>query len=225
MSVSDRVLFQGAWYSFEQCGVLLRDAVLLYENGSHATTVGLAMLARGEMGKGRMLLDLWRGVVNKGRKVSADEIRDQFKDHKAKQGKAQISQTSRWSGDTEVAKLNRASMMGNPDVAGREAARRELDRLDKKRRKRTPDDRHKARMRTLYVDLNESGTGWSTPVETPDDARAHLEDAANDYGLLWVRLQGTEAARVKRDDPNLAAAKDAWPERPTLPEPVRPKFP
>src|SRR6266566_893285 len=58
-SVSERVLLEGMWFSLEQCGRLLRDAVNLFEGGSDPTAVGLAMLAREEMGKARILRDLW----------------------------------------------------------------------------------------------------------------------------------------------------------------------
>src|SRR5437867_12539698 len=89
--ISEQLLLEGAWYSFEQCGILLRDAVALYERGSHSTAVGLALLAREEMGKARILLDLWRDVVNRGRKVSAAEVRRKLDDHEEKQRKGQIS--------------------------------------------------------------------------------------------------------------------------------------
>jgi hypothetical protein len=49
--VSERVLLEGAWFALEQSGILLRDAVTLYERASPVTAVGLAMLAREEMAK------------------------------------------------------------------------------------------------------------------------------------------------------------------------------
>lgn len=49
----------------------MRDAVILYEDGGHANAVGLAMLVREEMGKGRMLLALWREVVDGRQRVTA----------------------------------------------------------------------------------------------------------------------------------------------------------
>ena len=81
-------------------------------------------------------------------------------------------------------------------------------------------------MRALYVDPNDdAGTGWSRPADMPkDEARTHLEDAANDYAGQWDRFQGRQAELMERDNPKLAAALKAWPERPALPEPARPKF-
>jgi AbiV family abortive infection protein len=105
--VSARVLLEGAWYSLEQCSILLRDAVTLHKNASPVTAVGLAMLAREEMGKARILLDFWRDVVNKGRTVSVAEIRRKLDHHEEKQRKAQISHTLR-AGGMEAAKLLRA---------------------------------------------------------------------------------------------------------------------
>jgi len=76
------------WFSLEQCGLLLRDAVNLYEGGSDATAVGLAMLAREEMGKARILRDLWRDLVNNDRQVDGDEVRKKLGDHENKQAQS-----------------------------------------------------------------------------------------------------------------------------------------
>jgi hypothetical protein len=76
-------------------------------------------------------------------------------------------------------------------------------------------------MRALYVDLNDFGSGWRRPSEVTDDARAHLNDVANDYALLWFRYQPETLARI---EPKLAAALKQWPDRPALPEPARLEF-
>ena len=47
-SVSPQYLLEGAVYALEQCGLLLRDANLLYRSGSYATAVALAAFAREE---------------------------------------------------------------------------------------------------------------------------------------------------------------------------------
>ena len=45
-SVAPRYLLEGAAYALEQCGLLLRDAIVLYRNGSYSSAVALAALAR-----------------------------------------------------------------------------------------------------------------------------------------------------------------------------------
>src|SRR5882724_12865475 len=84
---SEAFLVRGAWYAFEQCGRLLHDAMSLYDSGSYSTAVGLAMLAREELGKGRILLDLWRN----GQQVTIDQVTTKLEDHLVKQQSAQLS--------------------------------------------------------------------------------------------------------------------------------------
>ena len=60
MDVIAPVLLRGAWYSLEQCGRLLSDAVVLYLAKSYSSSVALAMIGREELGKHRMLLEEWR---------------------------------------------------------------------------------------------------------------------------------------------------------------------
>jgi AbiV family abortive infection protein len=47
-SITPQYLLEGAVYALEQCGLLLRDANLLYRSGSYATAVALAAFAREE---------------------------------------------------------------------------------------------------------------------------------------------------------------------------------
>ena len=61
--VTRESLLHGAVYSLEQCGLLLRDAKLLYETGSYATATAVALFATEERGKWRMLLDLRKRVL------------------------------------------------------------------------------------------------------------------------------------------------------------------
>jgi AbiV family abortive infection protein len=219
--VSARVLLEGMWYCLEQCGILLRDAVTLYERGSRATAVGLAMLAREEMGKARILRDLWR----EGRPVTADEVRAALDDHVEKQRMAQVSEL--WtaggrgtpSGETGVAKLLRTITTAGHAPAEREAASRALEELGKRRQKRTPLDRHTMRMKAMYVDLDEAGTSWSRPSNITTNAHEIINHLAGDYAGQRDRLQPELLDPV---DPKLAEALRQWPERPALLEPAWP---
>jgi len=60
MSVTPQFIMQGAAYALEQCGRLLRDANALYRSGSYASAVVLTAFAREELGRYRILLDLWQ---------------------------------------------------------------------------------------------------------------------------------------------------------------------
>ena len=130
--------------------------------------------------------------------VSVAEIRRKLDHHEEKQRKAQISHTMRAAGGTEAAKLLRALS----DPAEHHSAWQKLEQLTK-----------------LYVDLNEFGSGWLRPSEMTDDARAHLEDVANDYALQWWRYQH-QPETLAHIESKLAAALKQWPDRPALPEPA-----
>jgi hypothetical protein len=55
--VTPEFLLRGAGYALQQCGLLLRDASLLYRSDSYSSAVVLAAFAREELGKWMMLLD------------------------------------------------------------------------------------------------------------------------------------------------------------------------
>jgi hypothetical protein len=60
MSVTAGFLLKGYALALEQCGLLLSDAVRLYESGSYATAVVLTAFACEELGRSKILLGLWR---------------------------------------------------------------------------------------------------------------------------------------------------------------------
>src|SRR5262249_35328736 len=75
---------QNAAYALEQCGLLLRDANLLYQSGSYASAVALAAFAQEELGRWKMLLDLRKKVVD-GDHLTVEQIRTRCGDHVRKQ--------------------------------------------------------------------------------------------------------------------------------------------
>ena len=85
--------------------------------------------------------------------------------------------------------------------------------------KRAPEARHKSRMRALYVDLDDSGSGWRRPSEVSQgECKKLLNEAANDYANQMRRmspdwLRGMGKAKF-------ADALEGWSARPKLPEPV-----
>src|SRR5215831_19062875 len=83
-SVTPRYLLEGAAYALEQCGLLLRDANVLYRNGSYSSAVAIALFARDELGRYRILLDLRKEVLG-GNHFTIEEIGKRCKKHEHKQ--------------------------------------------------------------------------------------------------------------------------------------------
>lgn len=204
--ISAEYLLKGTWYAFEQSGRLIQHAVTLYDNRAHSTTVALALFASEGLGNGRTLLDLWRDVVLHGRGVEPGEVMAACADHDRKQMRARL-RAMRGAGETGAVAQAAWTLAWHP-----------------------LDVRQAARQRALYVDPNvahllgarEQGTGWNRPSEIPkEEARQRIERTANDYASQHDRLR-PEMLRV--EDPALATALDAWPDRPALPLPKRPEF-
>jgi AbiV family abortive infection protein len=89
-SVTPQYLLEGAVYALEQCGLLLRDANLLYANGSYASAVALALFAQEELGRWRILLDLRKKVLA-GEHLTIKEIHARCKRHERKQEAGMLS--------------------------------------------------------------------------------------------------------------------------------------
>jgi AbiV family abortive infection protein len=93
-SVSPRYLLEGAVYALEQCGLLLRDANVLYRNGSYSSAVAVALFAQEELGRWSILLDLRRKVLD-GDNVTVKDIQASCGNHVRKQEAGMMSFTMR----------------------------------------------------------------------------------------------------------------------------------
>src|SRR5947199_10607827 len=153
-SVTPQYLLEGAVYALEQCGLLLRDANLLYQNGSHASAVALAAFAREELGRWRILLELRKKVLG-GDNVTIKEIQSRCGDHVRKQEAGVMSIVMRT--DTK------------PGSEEWKAARKEIEKLDRQKKKRVPGGRHEQRMSALYVDASISRSMEQTNRTTISD--------------------------------------------------------
>ena len=89
-SVSPKYLIEGAAYALEQCGLLLRDANLLYQNGSYASAAAVALFAQEELGRYQILLELRKKVLN-GDHLTIEEIQDRCRSHLRKQEAGMLS--------------------------------------------------------------------------------------------------------------------------------------
>src|SRR5207245_946879 len=99
-----------------------------------------------------------------------------------------------------------------------------IDKIDKAQSKRTPDDRHRLRMKALYVDIL-SEEQWNQPTREISQTTAYqfLVDATNDYELQRQRYM--DLSLVKAVDQELHDALVQWAERPELPRVVAPSYP
>jgi AbiV family abortive infection protein len=202
---------QGIAYALEQCGLLLRDAGLLYDQGSYATAVVLAAFAREELGRSRILFDLFQ-EASKGKQISLEDVTKACADHVDKQEKAQLSTVMRGPRDSAIGKLLLAVMKCHPQSEEWKKAKAELGELEKRLAMRTPDDRHETRESALYVDAKPNG--WARPSEIEKEfAKNFLVDAVQDYAVL-----------LRRDpDSEFNKALQGWKEGPKIPDPVWPK--
>lgn len=221
MSIAADVLLEGAWYSLEQCGHLLQSAAGLHAGRAYASAVALALLAREELGRYRILLDLWRQAA-KGKSISVEEVREACDDHVVKQREAQLSMVYRAEGPGGLVELLRARAKHLPGTPEYKKADEQMNKLDEVKLKRTPADRHSTRMRAMYVDINDAGTDWNRPATmSKEEATNCLVDAVNDYSVQADKLNQMEILKVH--DPALATVLDAWPDKPPLPAPTWPE--
>jgi AbiV family abortive infection protein len=161
MSVTPQYLLKGAVYALEQCGLLLRDANILYRRGSYANAVVLTAFAREELGRSGILFGL-RPRVLAGENITVVQIRQACEDHATKQRAGILSTTLTADRETGIGKLLRARMENHPQSPAWQKADAELKRIDEIKKKRTPSDRHEKRIAALYVEpVSESQ--WNRP--------------------------------------------------------------
>src|SRR5262245_57526387 len=135
----------GVGMALEQTGCLLSAAVILCDAGKSPTAVGVAMLAREEQGKARILFDLARQIAEGALVVSMDDVDNLVEDHLEKQRKGVLSIMLKSSGSDSVGKLLRRLMELKPETPDFEKAVTELNDLERRLRKRVPDERRLAR--------------------------------------------------------------------------------
>jgi AbiV family abortive infection protein len=224
--VTSEYLLKGAAYALEQCGLLLRDANILYRSGSYATAVVLTAFAREELGRSTILFDLWRRASANGETFTLVEVREACEDHVTKQRAGMLSSIITADRDSELGKILRTRMENHPQSPEWQKANLELERITNIKKRRTPSDRHGQRMAALYVEPV-SATEWNRPAATPASvAHSVLQDAVNDYAGRYHQhyITGTEPM-LKHIDPDLYGALAQWSERPELQPPEGPIMP
>jgi AbiV family abortive infection protein len=219
VSVTPEYLLKGFALALEQCGLLLRDAVLLYKNKSYANAVVFAAFAREELGRSQILLNLWRKQLG-GSPVTVDDIEKTCEDHVAKQRAGMLSMTMTAERGTVLGNILNHRMTNHPQSKKFKKADAALKQIDERKAKRTPDDRHSKRMRALYVEPK-SSTDWNRPADvSATHAHNFLRDAANDYSGRYHQGYIAPSASVLRDiDQDLYDALDRLTDRPRLSPP------
>jgi AbiV family abortive infection protein len=225
VAVTAEFLLKGYALALEQCGLLLRDAVLLYENKSYANAVVLAAFAREELGRSKILRDFWRQQLG-GSPVTIEEINEACNDHVEKQKAGMLSITTRANRDTVLGKILADHITNSPQSQKFKDAAAALKQIDKKTVKHTPDERHAKRKASLYVEP-ESSNDWNRPADVSAmDAYNCLVGAVNDYSLRYSQgYISSEQSLLKDSDPELYDALQQMTDRPVLPSPVHPSWP
>jgi AbiV family abortive infection protein len=223
-SVTPEYLLKGAVYSLEQCGLLLRDAALLYRNTAYASAVVLAAFGREALGQWIILLDLRKEVIS-GTRFTIAQIKERCGDHVQKQKAGMRSVTLRADRDTALGRLIMSRITAPQGTAEAEKTEAALADIDRRKKRAVPTQRHEQRVSALYVDPIEplSVDRWTRPsIEISRElARVCLQDARNDYSIQSCNRYN--AVDILKDlDPELYQALEQWRDRPTLPLPEGP---
>jgi AbiV family abortive infection protein len=224
-SITAQSLLHGAVYSLEQCGQLLGDAKLLYENGSCATALAVAAFAREDLGRWRILLKLRKRVLA-GESLTVEDVKNAYEDHVRKQEAGMTSLTILADNDSGVGRLLQSRMKAPLGSKERQEADQQLKKIDHRKSKRTPDDRHRLRMKALYVDIL-SQEQWNRPTQEISRLAAYefLAEAMNDYRLQrsqrYMDLPLVKALDPELHDTRLCSGRTDLSCRPSRLRPIR----
>jgi AbiV family abortive infection protein len=223
-TVTDVMLAHGVWYAIEQCGLLLCDALKLYEQVQFPTAISLALLANEEFGKSRNLLDLWDDM-EKGNSVTAAQVEDAVRAkqqvHQVKQAAALVGISAGVARNTEIGSLLydlaqkliaiRKTLIANNQPA--EDLRPQL--LADPDAKKLARAMKKAREQVLYVDFDPVRGTWLRPrdafgTEVKELAWLVITQVRNIY------VNFPENLLRGKHSPKLAAELSSWTARPAL---------
>ena len=135
--VTPQYVLEGAVYALEQCGLLLRDANILYRSGSYANAVVLTAFAREELGRSTILFDLRRQVLA-GKDFAIKEIRERCDYHVTKQQAGMLSTVMTADRESGLGKLLRVRMEAHPQSTEWKEADTELGQITDLQKKRVP---------------------------------------------------------------------------------------
>jgi AbiV family abortive infection protein len=194
----------GAFYAAEQAGLLLHDAVHMWQRGRHSTAAALAVFAREEIGRYRVLLDARLETMKAEPYLTSEDVAKRCKNHVEKIRRAISGVFYEYDPNTD------------PELKG--LSREKVDVIVRARMtvkaKNLPGDTLDTRFEALYVDVDENGT-WNRPSRISAKAASDLiYETMNDYARI---LDCLSCPQQSGECMELAAAFAAWPGRPTLP--------
>jgi AbiV family abortive infection protein len=206
-------LLHGAFYALEQGGRLLHDAVSLWNQQRYSSAVVLAVFAREEIGRFKILLQERDEALKSGPR-GIEEVRKLVNDHKEKLRTAPAGISLHF--DASAPGLE--GLHAHPQSPEFQKAHALLDERMRQKAERQPKTTHLTRMSALYVDIDEGTKTWKRPGEiTPGAAGLLLQEIANDYSHRYSYLANPNDYYREPFEAFLA-----WDARPTLPEPVSP---
>ena len=196
-------LLKGAYYSVEQAGHLLNDAVSLFKMGRYPSAVVLAVLSQEELGREKILLDERSRVPSSG-PVSIEDVIKKCKNHPKKIRRGRVGTTVKLDQETRK-ELFEGGYQSNE-------YKRAISRVingGKAKKKREPKDLDEKRKDALYVGPKETGD-WNRPFDMGrEECREIVLDVAINYGL--------NRGQLIRDNRELVNALHKWKERPHFP--------
>jgi hypothetical protein len=170
----------------------------------------------------KFLRDLWRRQCG-GEPVTVEQIDAACGEHVDKQRAGMLSMTMRADRDTGPGKILTDRMTNVPQSQKWKDADAAVKQIDEIKVKRTPDDRHNARMRALYVEPT-SSSDWNRPADmSAQTAHDFLQDAVNDYRGPYHRY--IASVTLSGFDVDLYNAIQKFTDRPQLPPPEQPSWP
>jgi len=206
-------LLRGAFYALEQGGRLLHDATALWNQQRYSSAVVLAVFAREEIGRFKILLQEREEALKSGPR-GVDDVRKLVNDHREKLRTAPAGISLHF--DASAPGLE--GLHANPQSTEFQKAHAILDERMRQKAERQPKTTHLTRMSALYVDIDEGTKAWKRPAEiTAGAAGLLLQEIANDYSHRYSYLLNPNDYYREPFEAFLA-----WDARPTLPEPVWP---
>jgi hypothetical protein len=149
--------------------------------------------------------------VGRGHSLRAEHVRAACERHEDKQRAAALSVTMRVERGTRLDEALRSRLRAVPSSEAWRVADDTLELATEAASKRAPAERHRLRMRSFYVDIQDDGVTWSRPCDimrrTAHDA---VMDAVNDYSGQRDRIIGIAI------DPEMTAALSAMHPAPEL---------
>jgi AbiV family abortive infection protein len=160
VTISEQTLLEGAWWAMEQAGRLITAAVTVHDGGDPSTGAALALFSREEVGRSKILREL-ASKVRSGAQCTRKELRNAVEVHLRKQEVGAHFITT--GDDPELVAAFRAWGSAADYSVEKRNADDHLNSLLQKKRDDLPARRHKFRVASLYVDLDDTGKGWKLP--------------------------------------------------------------